>query len=277
MVKSSIQKPFRKRRTNKPLKKSGMVPTLALTRAVNNITMAQKEVKLNHINLLTAKTINGGGLTFQNFLFNAGAGVPNVLAGLGLTRGTFNNQRIGNDVNVKSVILKGFINQMPYNAHTNASKAPFDVYMIVYKRKAVSDGDPLYLKEYPNDNMGMIDGSITTTVLHPFNRQGYIIKKVKKFSFKAAAEIISGGQTTPPAILNPETGSSTRDYFKTFSVKVPVKKVLKFNDADTEPKNDWFTVGFYYINGDAGATLAGSTIETRAAVTLQGQLRFTDD
>lgn len=279
MVKSSIQKPFRRKRTTRPLKKSNMVPTKALTNAVKQITMKEKEVKCCQATLLTNKSINGGGLSFSGLIFNNGAGVPNVLAGLALGQGTQNNQRLGNEVSVKSLTLKGIVQQSPYNALTNTNRTPFDVYMIVYKRKQNSDGNPATIKEYDSNNMGPIDGSIARTVLDPFNRNGYIIKKVRKFKMQPASEIITGGSSSTPglAILNPQIGSGTRDFFTTFSVKVPIKKILQFNDADTEPKNDWCTVGFYYINGNASATAGGTLTESRANITLQAQLRYTDD
>ena len=281
MVKATIQKPFRKKRTTKPLKKAKMVPTKALTNAVKSITLKQRELKYYQVDLLSSASINGGGLTFSNLIFNAGAGVPNVLkSGANMPIGNGGNDRVGNQIQVKSLTLKGFIAALPFNSHSNTSKTPFDVYMCVYKRKINNDGDPSYLKEYTNGTVGAINGSIQTTVLAPFNRKNYVIKKVRVFRFKAQPEVITGGPTANGiGIVNNESGStSTRDYFKTFSIDIPVKKMLKYaGDSTAEPVNDWFSVGFYVINGDASASSASSTTEARANVCLQSQLKYYDD
>ena len=52
-------------------------------------------------------------------------------------------------------------------------------------------------------------------------------------------------------IENPESSlSSTRDFFRTFTVPVKLsKKILRYNNNSLGvPTNDWFGVGFYYIN-----------------------------
>ena len=281
MVKATIQKPFRKRRTTKPLKKAKMVPTKALTNAVKSITLKQREVKYFQADLLAGATIYGGGLSTSAFVYNAGAGVANVLSkGALIPLGNSAHTRVGNEIMVKSLNLKGFIAAYPFDNSTNSRKSPFDVYMVIYKRKIDSDGDPANIKEYTNGTTGAINGSIQTTVLAPFNRRGYTIKKVRVFKFKAQPEVIVGGSSAGGiGIVNNDTGNtSTRDYFKTFSIDVPIKKVLKYRGDNTgEPINEWCSVGFYIINGDAHASNASSVSEERASVNLQSQLKYYDD
>lgn len=281
MVKATIQKPFRKRRTTKPLKKANLVPTKALTNAVKKITMKDKEVKYFQSDLIAGDSIYGGGLSTSAYVYNSGAGVANVLSkGALIPLGNSAHTRVGNEIRVKSLTLKGFIAALPFDNSTNSKKSPFDVYMVVYKRKIDSDGDPAYIKEYTNGTTGAINGSIQTTVLAPFNRRGYVIKKVRVFKFKAQPEVIVGGSSANGiGIVNSETGNtSTRDYFKTFSFQVPIKKLLKYRgDNTSEPINEWFSVGFYIINGDAHATNASSVSEERATCNLQCQLKYYDD
>ena len=194
--------------------------------------------------------------------------------------GAAENQRIGNEIMPMSLVLKGFIKCMPYST-TNSNRTPFDVYMVVYKKKNDPEGSTDKIVSYSNGTKGKMTGSINTTVLSPWNRDGYIIKKVIKFPMKAQPFINLNTVTATQSatIENPESSlSSTRDYFRTFSVPVKLsKKTLRYsNDSLGVPINDWVGVGFYYINGDADAQSATAASQIRAQVTVQSVLRYKD-
>ncbi len=285
MVAKTIQKPFRKKRTTRPLKKARMVPTKALTNAVKSIQFKNQETKIKQVNLIQNQGILGNGLdyNFANDNYDGGGGHANVLSSAArMATGTEDFKRIGNEINPTSLILKGFVRCMPFDAVTNPNRTPFDVYMVVYKKKDEPEGPTSQLSTYSDGTKGKIDGSIVTTVLNPFNRDNYVIKKLVKFQMKPQPMINANPVADPvedmPTIENPSTSStSVRDYFRTFSVKVPVKKTLKYNSAaEGAPVNDWFGIGFYYINGDATAVTAIPANQIRCQATVQSVLRYKD-
>ena len=284
MVARSIQKPFRKKRTTKPLKRARMVPTKALTNAIEKIQLKNQETKKFQKLVLSDSHIHGNGLKydFANDVMTGGAGVPNLLAqSAKMATGSTEITRVGNEIKPVSLTLRGFIKAAPYNATTNSNKTPFDVYMVVYKKKNEPEGVIDSLKDYTDGTKGAITGSIQSTVLNPFNRDNYVIKKVMKFSMKAQPLINNNPITNPPTIAptseNGESGRTTRDHFRLFSVKVPIKKMLKYNiSSEQAPINDWCGVGFYYINGDAAATTASEYNQVRASITCESILRFKD-
>lgn len=284
MVKiKGIQKSFRKKRTNRPLKRAGMVPTKALTNAIQTITFKNQETKMKQVNLIENQGIQGNGLDydFASDSYNGGGGFANVLSqAANLAAGAAENQRIGNEISPMSLTLKGFIKCLPYST-TNSNRTPFDVYMVVYKKKNEPEGATDKIVSYSNGTKGKITGSINTTVLSPWNRDNYIIKKVVKFPMKAQPNIglNTVTATQDATIENNETSlSSTRDYFRTFSVNVKLsKKTLRYNnDSLGVPTNDWVGLGFYYINGDATAQTAIPASQIRAEVTVQSVLRYKD-
>lgn len=284
VARKTIQKPFRKKRTTRPLKKTRMVPTKALSNTIKSIQFKNQETKIKQVNLIQNQGILGAGLqyNFANDNYDGGGGHPNVLAQAAkMATGTEDFKRIGNEISPMSLNLKGFIRCMPYDDATNSNRTPFDVYMVVYKKKDEPEGVTGQLSKYADGTKGTINGSIVTTVLNPFNRDNYVIKKLIKFQMKPQPLINANAVTNPvtnPTIENPSTsGLSTRDYFKMFNVKVPIKKVLKYNsNAEGAPVNDWFGIGFYYINGDATANDASTANQIRAQVTVQTVLRYKD-
>lgn len=284
MVARSIQKPFRKKRTTRPLKKRKMVPTKALTNAVKQITLKAQETKMVQTNVISNQGIQGNGLDydFASDSYLGGGGKGNVLASAAnIECGSKERDRVGNEINVVSMNLKGFIRCRPFDGTTNTNRTPFDVYMVIYKKKNEPEGQTDNLINYTNGTKGKITGSIITTVLSPFNRDNYVIKKVMKFPLKAQPminnNVVTDPLTTMPTSENGETSGSTRDYFRMFNVKVPIKKVLKYNTHNqAAPCNDWFGVGFYYINGDATAQTATAASQIRAEVTMHSVLKFKD-
>lgn len=286
MVKiKGIQKPFRRKRTTRPLKKAMLVPTKALTNAVTKIQLSNQETKIFQVNLIQNQGIQGNGLdyNFATDSYDGGGGHANVLASAArMGTGAEDFKRVGNDIRPVSMHLKGFLRCMPFDATTNSNRTPFDVYMVVYKKKDEPEGPTSQLSMYADGTKGKINGSIVTTVLNPFNRDNYVIKKLVKFQMKPQPMInanpVDNPVTAMPTIENPSTSNTaTRDYFRTFNVKVPIKKVLKYNSAaEGAPVNDWFGIGFYYINGDATATTASAANQIRCQANVQTILRYKD-
>ena len=82
MVAKSIQKPFRKKAVRKPLKRARMVPTKALTNAIQKITFKNMETKTKQVNLVENQAIQGNGLDydFGTDSYLGGGGKANVLS-----------------------------------------------------------------------------------------------------------------------------------------------------------------------------------------------------
>lgn len=274
---------FRKVKKGKP--KYKVVPTKALTSAIKKIQMKNQETKIKQVNLIQNQGILGNGLDydFNTDSYNGGGGHANVLSSAArMSTGTEDFKRIGNEIQPVSMTLKGFIRCMPYDGNVNSNRTPFDVYMVVYKKKDEPEGSTDQLSTYHDGTKGKIDGSIITTILNPFNRDNYVIKKLLKFRMKPQPFINENAVANPPThmptIENPSTSStSTRDFFRTFKVNVPIKKTLRYNSAaESAPVNEWFGIGFYYINGDATATTASAANQIRCQATVQTILKYKD-
>jgi len=225
-------------------------------------------------------SIYGGGLA-SGYIGTSGTGwlIPNVLAQIPIIQGTSQQQRVGNSINVKSLNLKGYIAVSPFDGTTNPQHIPFEVHMVIYKKKNDITGSPSTILEYPNNTNGKIDGTAKTS-MYPWNKSQYIIKKHRVWRMKPPGAVVSFADTaTTEPVMMETNGSSSNPYFVRFSVNVPIAKKLLFNDSangsyDSKyPVNDHFSIGFYVIDGTGQAF---SSSRYPAYTYLVSTLRYTD-
>jgi len=175
-----------------------------------------------------------------------GALFLNVFNQMPLVRGTTQEQFSGNEISDVKMRFSGMIVSNPYDASSNNSTMPFEVWAITYKVKPAfsnpTQGVPNDIKVYPGNVTGRITGQPFTTS-YPWNRDGYTIKSVKKYLLRARPK----DTNSDDQIENPQTS----DYpaFKRISFDLPVAKTLKYNDGQNSPSNDYLSLGFYCING----------------------------
>jgi len=266
-MQEKFRKPYKAPRKNKMTKpKTAPSVSLAIKSYVKSEIKREDETKQKTVVAIQALPVNGAGL---NAATPAGLLVQNILTEVALAPGTSQGGRIGNKISNCRLKLTGFVLSSPYQSISNNNVSPFELHMIIYKVKDDPLGSPLLIMSNIGNTNIPIDGSVFNSCLM-FNKDKYIIKKHTIFRLNAQPQ----PQTTPTtALLNPSNNSSKDTYFRRFSINVPISKTLKYADQSTTPSNDWFAVGFYYINGDG--TTSDAT-QLRARVSMNATLYYDD-
>lgn len=233
-----------------------------------------RETKIKSVNLANEHFMFGQGLTATTQNVGSpdrGYIVPNILDNINLLQGTDQETRIGNSVENAKLVLSGVIRSLPYSAQNNAHITPFEVHMVVYKKKNDINGDPLHLKhESATNDTTFPDGTLSST-LYPYNKDSYIIHKVRVFKFRGHRDHetytgqpyidLTGGQDQSLPIIH------------RFKQSIPISKKLMYRDQTYVPTNSWASVAFYAVD------LTGAVIQTtehRAALYLDATLTFED-
>lgn len=280
----------RRTTTRKPPARRKTAP--AFRKRVLAVVRTQNEVKERSV-VLTAWTDDSGGstITYQHaniwgnglsagYLFTSGNGylIPDLLRTIPVIQGTSNQQRIGNQINVKSLTLRGFLTTTPFSTNFNPTILPFEVHMIVYKRKNDPLGSPAHIKNYTDNTNGGITGTAANSML-PWNTDNYRILKHRVFRMKPPNHTgtFQNSPTLAPVNVQ-QAGSSNNPMFRRFAVNIPVASKFRYNDPDTVseqkyPVNDYVSVGFYCISGDGNAF---SALSYPAQVYLTATLKYTD-
>lgn len=172
-----------------------------------------------------------------------GIHISNVFEHCTLNRGDDQDEFTGNKISNVRLTFSGVAVSQAYDATTNNSTAPMEVWFIFYKNKAgvMAKGNPNGLKSYPNNTKGKINEIFTST--YPWNREEYTIKGVKRFKLRARPKELADDD----AVVNGQTSNAPT--FRRFSYRLPVSKMLKYGDSDNKPSNDYLSMGIYIFDG----------------------------
>lgn len=249
-------------------------PKMTLEKKIKAISLSEQEQKLKTYTIINADNTRGTGLLFGAVTGRRGLYVPNILSAtdLNLAQGTNQETRIGNEIHNVKLNVKGFIHSEPQSNPANISPYPFEVHLLFYKRKNSTGNDPDSILQYPDNTNGSITGNATTSML-PWNRKDYVIKKHRIFKMKANPATATSTAPNAIGVENPSFNAGDYQFFKRFSIDVPIKEKLLFNDAGTSPNNEWVAMGIYIVNGD-GTTLLN--LQQRAQVSAVATLRYKD-
>jgi hypothetical protein len=255
------RKAIKKKTTTKMVKK----PSTTFNKRVLQVVDRTRETKMKIFDCFTSEEIHGFGMKTQGSTVQ-GIKINNLLSKAALAQGTEQEQRIGNEVSNARLKLRGFIHSNTYDSATNNSTLPFEVHMVVYKRKKSIDNTFDIIKSLPSNSTGEIDGTLMNT-LYPFNKDSYIIKKHRVFRMRP----LSHEDSTGP--INPQ--SSNAPMFQRFIQEINISNKLMYSDTLTVPSNDWVGVLFYCINGD-GESGGSASGQIRAKVTMDAVLTYKD-
>ncbi len=249
-------------------------PRMTLEQRMKKIALSNQETKLKTWELLNNQNTRGVGLQFGTITARKGAYVEDVLASsvMNMTQGVSQQQMIGNKITDCKLNIKGFININPASAVSNSSPYPFEVHLLVYKRKDSAANNPDKLMQYPNNTNGVLTGDAGTSMLS-FNREGYTIKKHRIFKMRAGPNVATSTIPNAVGLENPSFNAGDYQFFKRFSMNIPINKTLLFDDSTLSPKNEWCCFAVYIINGD-GQTLLN--VQQRANVTAIATMRYKD-
>lgn len=267
----------RRARTRRTYKKKPTVrravkraKSTAFNQKVMRVIKSNNETKMKVWNIYNNQAVKGTGLYKGDPNDARGLYIANLLGGTAikgcaLARGTNQEQFIGNQITNAKITVRGVVYSLPYTSNTNPCQAPFEFNIIFYKNKTSNAADPNSLLEYPNNTVGNI--SNVNTSCYPFNRDAYIIKKRLKFIMRAMPMNNDGIES----IQNPQTSNAMM--FKRFSVTIPLRKLIKYNDGEDTPENEWLGCAMYVLNGDGSDN---DENQYRASVYMDGTIRFQD-
>ena len=241
-------------------------PRQSFNQRVRKVLAADSETKMKIVNIFNQQDIVAEGVSQ---LLGTGLTNSNLLDTLAVAQGSEQEERQGNKISSCRLTLRGVIQSNPY-ALNNPSNYPYEVHMVFYKEKKSILNDPYSLKSLPNNQTGEISGELMNSV-YPYNKDKYIIRKIRVFRLRPLGEVAAPGATVPETYINQQW--SNNPAFHRFVETVDIHKDLRFNDNSTTPANDWCAVSFYVINGDGQLSLGA---HRRAKVTMDAVLTFKD-
>ena len=239
---------------------------MSFNERVRKVIKGEAETKEKVVNIFNQSAIHGIGLD-KTTTPPMGLTQTNILDVLSITQGSEQEEREGNKINDCRLRLRGFIQSNAYSA-TNTSEFPYEVHMVFFKEKKSILNDNSQLKQLPNNATGIVDGTVLNS-LYPYNKDKYLIRKVKVFKMRPLAHLRNDAGIT--SALNSQ--QSNAPAFRRFVETIDIHKELKYNDQSDVPANDWLGVSFFVINGD-NSNLAATQV--RALATMDAVLRYKD-
>lgn len=235
---------------------------------VRKVLAADSETKMKIVNVFNESNIVGTGLADDPFAGQTGLTDTNVLQTLAIAQGSEQEERQGNKISNCRLTLRGVIQGNEYNSSTNTNNYPYEVHMVFYKEKKSINNDRFSLKSLPNNQTGEITGGLMNSV-YPYNKDKYIIRKVRVFRLRPLGEIST---TSLNSYVNNQWSNAPA--FHRFVETIDIHKELRYNDTSVIPANDWCGVSFFVINGDG--QLSRPQNDVRATVTMDAVLSFKD-
>lgn len=233
-------------------------------RIVKSVMAKSQEVKIaQQIGLADNVNVQGTGLLYDGVTNLRGwCSGPSIPTGIipSVPTGTGEGSKIGNKITPKNLILKYFLSALPTTdstftgGNTNPFKGvPFRVRVIVFRHKFAID-------DYSQTNI-LQNGSSTTSFgsgidnfFRPYNRDEFTIVYSKTIKM-AAVKHVSGATGATITTENVPNGTLS---FYAGSAKLPLPKVLRYNDGADVPTNQGYFMAVCYCNDDGTADSAGA-------------------
>jgi len=171
-----------------------------------------------------------------------------------LSQGVTANQRIGNEVKVKSAIVRGSLNLLLYNAITNPNPVP--AYVMVWIVRSKLKNQLFSSSNAPNDFFDIGNSAVgpqgnLLDTMFPINKQSWICYYKRKF--KIGAGVTTGGNISG----NPDNSSFCQSFYINYTKHL---KKLKYDDSTTGgqtiPVNTNINIVFQCVSCDGQASSA---------------------
>lgn len=279
---------FSKKRTpkNRTPKRKSTPRNGNFNKRVQLVINRNLERKMKTLSVFDGFYIKGCGLTDTAVTgYNPGINVANLLQTMNLTQGSNQEQRIGNAIQSCRLRVRGFIESLPLKTAdvstpsqpANTDNRPFEVHMLIYKKKKDVNNSLANIKQLPANTTGTITNEIINS-LYPFNRDTYVIKKHRVFKLKGAPAGDATSAYSPQDATNPG--------FCRFIQDIPISPKLLYTEttsgtATTVPTNDWVGICFYVMNSNGAQltfTPTGGLLnyQAKAKITMDAVLSYTD-
>lgn len=262
----------------------------AVTTIAKRVMFRNTERKRRTFSLFTAKQVSGGGLSRapDEHTPEDGAFLENVPKLLQILQGTSAQARLGNNLQATYGVITGYIRSNPFNSAVNSNHSPFEITMLIFKKKDDNYyNSPVNLKDSKVGTYVAINGTVQNDML-PYNRAGYVIYKIRKWRMKPQPVPIYNIVPAPPTpdplppdgapsatvgYINTETGSALLPSMVRFKQRIPLPRILRYDENTQDVLNSSFAIGFFVINCD-GANVASDQI--RASVWMDTTVTWID-
>ena len=163
-----------------------------------------------------------------------------------ISQGTGHGTRIGNEVSVRSAIVKGYVNLLPYNAATNPFFAPMQAKIWICSNKKLNTNDLTATSVSTNffeltGGVAGFQGNTLDMLLSP-NKEYWTIHSTKTFEL---------GLTTGINTSYQDNSKFTVPFY--FNYGRHIKK-LKYDDGSTTPINRNMFIIFQVVNADGSSS-----------------------
>lgn len=262
----------RKPKASKKKKATKVVASKALTTVVQKILNRQDETKYVVNALYSAQaSSNLGTFTAFTSAITSSSEAYNCIPQV--AQGTDDYQRVGNQIQPVSLVVKGTVSLLPTNLNSEAVYA--DIYFLTCKNvKDQRDQAQLpitTLLNYGNGTNGQYDGTSFISA-SPINKTQFTQLRhlrIKLVKVKGDPNAALTGTATADASVSPAT------YSNTFSVKITLPKKLTYEAAgDVWPTNSYP----FMVAGFHGVDTTGDTapINPRIRIQAQAQMYYKD-
>lgn len=243
--------------SSKPQRKKAV----SFEKRVMAVVQRQAETKQKVITVFSQTNIPGSGLVGVA----SGLSVQSLSQSLAVAQGVEQEQRQGNEITNCRLRVRGLIESLPYDSTTNPNLFGYEVHMVIFKKKDDPQNSTSSLKSLPGNLTGPCDGTVINT-MYPYNKDAYIIKKVKVFRMNPFVSKF------PPDSTNTVTAQPNTYLFKRFYADIPVSKKWKYQDTLGSPSNEWTTIAFYVVNSDGSL----NTTLSRCQISMDATLTYDD-
>lgn len=264
---------WKRKRTTRPMRKSRKrakrTPKKALKKTIRQVIARTAEVK--QVDLY----VYSDSLTF----YTGGSYLPNncfplspYTSYLNLSQGVSQGQRVGNKVRTVSLIMKGSLNALAYDAIYNPKPQPVIVKMWVYYAKA----SPTTLTPPAFDwfQLGGTSAPMTgylTDLWAPINTDQYTVLKTK--IFKIGNSIASGTGNQPGAQSYANNDYKLNALFS-FNLTKLCPKIVRYNDNTTQPSSRILLMAIQCVQADG--SLPASAAQTPVNLSYMMTYRYSD-
>lgn len=261
---------------------------LRVTPTKRSKTAAVEKVKVRNIKTIVKRVMKGQSelktatnLTIADQVSVYGAGL-NTPVGLGfvsassiiplITQGASESNRIGNQVRPKWLSLRYTLRAVPTTdasspTNNNPFKGvPFLCRVIVFKHRwAIDEASQTGILQNGSSSQNL--GSTPDNWVMPYNTDEFRILYSKQFKMQALAHTGSTG------VLNTENQGNYLQNFIVKRCRIPMPKLLRFNDNNGAATNEGFFMAVAVCNVDGTVV---SNIQTRVQINAESYLDFYD-
>lgn len=250
--------------------KKAYKPSKTLKKQIVRVIKQQSELKTaTNLTIADQVSVYGAGLNTPVGLgFVSSSSIVPLI-----TQGSSEGNRIGNSIRPKWLSLRYTLRAVPTTDATSPTNnnpfkgIPFLCRVIVFKHRwAIDEGSQTGILQTGSSSQNL--GSTPDNWVMPYNTDEFKILYSKQFKMQALSHVSSTG------VLNTENQGTYLQNFIVKRCRIPMPKVLRFNDNNGAATNEGFFMAVAVCNVDGTVV---SNIQTRVQINAESYLDFYDN